>query len=125
MIATEKYSDRRNDDRRCNPRRQSERQNISFEILASDQNGETINVSANGVCFEIATNDMDVFSPGTIIPLQIYAVTTTPDSTERKLKLTGEGLVIRNCIIENPDSENSLGIAVEFVDKLNIKVDSD
>ena len=44
---------------------------------------------------------------------------------ERKIKLTGEGLVIRNCIIENPDSENSLGIAVEFVDKLNIKVDSD
>jgi len=44
---------------------------------------------------------------------------------ERKIKLTGEGLVIRNCIIENPDSENSLDIAVEFVDKLNIKVDSD
>ncbi len=79
----EKYSDRRHnqrrhDDRRCNPRRQSERQNISFEILLSDQNGETINVSASGVYFEVATNDMEAFSPGTIIPLQINAVTTTP-----------------------------------------------
>ncbi len=68
----------RQDDRRCDPRRQSERQNISFEILLSDQNGETINVSVSGVYFEVATNDMEAFSPGTIIPLQINAVTTTP-----------------------------------------------
>jgi len=83
MQTKKKYSDRRHnqrrhDDRRCNPRRQSERQNISFEILLSDQNGETINVSASGVYFEVATNDMEAFSPGTIIPLQINAVTTTP-----------------------------------------------
>ena len=70
-------------------------------------------------------NYMEAFSPGTIIPLQINAITSAPYSKERKIKLTGEGLVIRNCIIENPDSENSLGIAEEFVDKLNIKVDSD
>ncbi len=113
---------RRHDDRRCNPRRQSERQNIPFEILLSDQNGETINVSASGIYFEVATNDMEAFSPGTIIPLQINAVTTAPYSKERKLKLTGRGLVIRNCIIENPDHENSLGLALKFTDKLNIVV---
>jgi hypothetical protein len=116
---------KRQGDRRCDPRRQSERQNISFEMLSSDQNGETINVSASGVYFEVAINDMEAFSPGTIIPLQINAVTTTPESKERKLKLTGRGLVIRNCIIENPDRENSLGIALKFTDKLNIVVDSD
>ncbi len=87
MQTKEKYSDRRHnqrrhDDRRCNPGRQSERQNISFEILLSDQNGETINVSASGVYFEVATNDMEAFSPGTIIPLQINAVTTAPYSKE-------------------------------------------
>ena len=115
----------RQDDRRCDPRKQSERQNVSFEVLSSDQNGEAINVSVSGVYFEVAANDVEAFSPGTIIPLQINAITSAPYSKERKIKLTGEGLVIRNCIIENPDSENSLGIAVEFVDKLNIKVDSD
>ncbi|ODS33299.1 MAG: hypothetical protein SCARUB_01553 [Candidatus Scalindua rubra] len=90
----------RHGDRRCNPRRESERQNLSFEILLSDQNGKTINVSASGVYFEVAINDMEAFSPGSIIPLQINTVTTTPYSKERKLKLTGNGLVIRNCIIE-------------------------
>jgi hypothetical protein len=65
---------------------------------------------------------MEAFSPGTIIPLQINTVTTAPYSKERKLKLTGKGLVIRNCIIENPEHENSLGVALEFTDKLNIIV---
>ncbi len=112
-------------DRRCDPRRQNERQNVSFEVLFDDQSGETINVSASGVYFEVATNDMEAFSPGTIIPLQINTVTTAPDSKERKLKLTGRGSVVRNCIIENPDHENSLGIAVKFTETLNIAVDSD
>ncbi len=149
MTTKEKYSDRRHNqrrhdrkpdpalevplpdqnirqgDRRCDPRRQSERQNVSFEVLSSDQNGEAINVSASGVYFEVATSNMEAFSPGTIIPLQINAITSAPYSKERKIKLTGEGLVIRNCIIENPDHENNLGIALKFIDKLNIKVDSD
>ena len=116
---------RRHGDRRCDQRRRNERLNLSFEILLSDQNYETINVSASGVYFEVATNDMEAFSPGTIIPLQINTVTTAPYSKERKLKLTGRGLVIRNCIIENPDRENSLGVALKFTDKLNIAVDSD
>lgn len=116
--------DKRHDNRRCDLRRQSERQNVSFEVLLSDQDGKTINVSASGVYFEVATDDMEAFSPGTIIPLQINAVTTTPESKERKLELTGRGLVIRNCIVENPDRENNLGVAVEFVGKLNIIVDS-
>ncbi|MFQ5687651.1 MAG: hypothetical protein ACE5GV_13435 [Candidatus Scalindua sp.] len=115
----------REGDRRSDPRRQSERQNVSFEVLFDDQNGEAINVSASGVYFEVATNDIEAFSPGAIIPLQINIVTAAPYSKERKLKLTGRGLVIRNCIIEDPEHENSLGIAVKFVDKLNIKVDSD
>ena len=116
---------RRQGDRRCNPRRRNERINLSFETLSSDTSGETINVSASGIYFKVATNDMEAFSPGTIIPLQINAVTNTPNSKERKLKLTGRGLVTRNCIIENPDHENSLGIALKYTDKLNIAVDSD
>ena len=90
-----------------------------------DQNGETINVSASGVYFEVATKDMEAFSPGTIIPLQINTVTNTPGSLERKIKLSGRGTVIRNWIIENPDHENSLGVALEFMEKLNIVLDND
>lgn len=148
MQTKEKYSDRRHNmrrhdrgpdpaletllpdqntrqgDRRCDPRRQNERQNVSFEILCFDQSGKTINVSASGVYFEVATNDIEAFSPRIRIPLQINTVTTAPDSKERKLMLTGRGLVIRNCIIENPNHENSLGIAVKFTETLNIAVGS-
>lgn len=114
--------DKRFGNRRSNPRRRTERINLSFEILFSDQDGKTINVSATGVCFEVAIKDMEAFSPGTIIPLQINTVTTAPYSKERKLKLSGRGTIIRNWIIENPYHENSLGVALEFMDKLNIVV---
>ncbi len=68
---------------------------------------------------------MEVFSPVTTIPLQINTVTNTPGSLERKIKLSGRGTVIRNWIIENPDHENSLGVALEFTGILNIVLNND
>ncbi len=110
----------RHGDRRCNPRRRNERLNLSFEISLPDQDGKTINVSASGVYFEVAIKDMEAFSPGTIIPLQINTVTNTPECRERRLKLSGRGTVIRNCVIENPVHDNTLGVALEFTDKLKM-----
>ncbi len=109
---------RRHGDRRCNPRRRNERLNLSFEISLSDQDGKTINVSASGVYFEVAIQDMETFSPGITIPLQINTVTDTSEYRERKLKLSGRGTVIRNCIIENPDHDDSLCVALELTEKL-------
>jgi hypothetical protein len=117
--------DKRHGDRRCNPRRRNVRLNVSFEILLSDKNGKTINASASGVYFEVAIKDMEAFSPGASIPLQITTVTNTPEYQERKLKLGARGTVIRNCIIENPDYENSLGVALEFTGEFNIVEESD
>jgi hypothetical protein len=81
MQAKEKYSDKR----------RNERINLSFEISLPCQDAKTINISASGVYCEVATNDMEAFSPGTIIPLQINTVTNTPECRERKLKLSGRG----------------------------------
>ena len=74
MQAKEKYYDRRRNKRR----------NLSFEIAIPDQVGKTINVSASGVYFEVITNDMNVYSPGTTIPLKITAVNATPVLTEKE-----------------------------------------
>ncbi len=123
--AFEPDQDKRHGDRRCDPRRCSARLNMSFEILLPDQNGRTINASASGVYLEVAIKDMEAFSLGTTIPLQIITVTNTPKFRERKLKFSGRGTVIRNCIIENPDYENSLGVALEFTGEFNIVEDSD
>ena len=106
-------------------RRHNERYNLSFEVSLPDQDGKTIDISASGVYFEVSTNDMEAFSPGTTISLQITTVTNATESQERKLKLGGSGTVIRNCIIENPDYDNRLGVALEFTDKLNIVLDND
>ncbi len=116
---------KRHGDRRCDPRRRSARLNLSFEALLSDQNGETINVSVSGAYFKVITNDMETFSPGTIIPLQINTVANTSEDRERKFELSGRGTVVRNCIIENPDHDNCLGVALEFTEKLNTVFDND
>ncbi len=120
MLRNEDFVSENDSDRRHN-----ERYDLSFEVLLPDQDGKTINVSASGVYFEVTTNDMEAFSPGTTISLQINTVTNTTESRERKLKLGGRGTVIRNCIIENPDHDNRLGVALEFTDKLNIVLDND
>ena len=121
MQAKEKYSDRRR-----NPRRRNKRVNLSFDISLPDQDGKTINISASGVYFEVITNDREAFSLGTTIPLQINTVTNTSGSLERKLKLSGRGAVIRNCIIEKSRIMIiTLGVALEFTEKLNIVEDSD
>ncbi len=119
------YQSRRYGDRRCNPRRRNERLNLSFDISLSDQDVKTINVSSSGVYFEVAIQDMETFSPGITIPLQINTVTNTSEYRERKLKLSGRGAVIRNCIIENLDLDSSLGVAMEFTETLDIVLNRD
>ena len=102
---------RRHSARRCNPRRRHERRNLSFEISIPDQVGKTINVSESGVYFEVIENDMNVFSPGTTIPLKITAVDVTAG-------FDGRGTVIRNCIVETPDYDDSLCVALELTENL-------
>ena len=117
MQAKEIYSDRRRNKIRYDRRRRSTRLNLSFKVSLPDQDGKTINISESGVYFEVITNDMKAFSPGTIIPLQINTVSN--------MLRCGRGIVIRNCIIENPDHDSSLCVALEFTDKLNFVLDND
>jgi hypothetical protein len=101
-------------------KRKNERIDLSFLISLPGQNGMTKNISASGVYFEVITNDIEAFAPGTIIPIQITATTTTPGFEERKIKLSGEGCVIRNSIEDVTSHGNKVGVALEFKDKLNI-----
>ena len=110
MQVKEKDSDKRN----------NERIDLSFLISLPGQDGKTKNISASGVYFEVITNDIEAFTPGTIIPIQITAITTTPGFEERKIKLKGEGCIVRNNIEDVTTHGNRLGVALEFKDKLNI-----
>ena len=105
-------------------RRRRQRLNGEFEISFPDQvKGRTKDVSANGASFEVITDDIDAFRPGTVIPLEITTANTTLDSKMKKLRLSGKGLIISREIIEEAtDCGVKLSIAVQFKEKLNFWV---
>lgn len=108
---------------RDSDKRNNERIDLSFTITLPGQDGETKNISASGVYFEVITNDIEAFAPGTIIPIQITATTTTPGFEERNIRLKGEGCIVRNNIKDVTTQGNRLGVALEFKNKLNILPD--
>ena len=93
---------------------------LSLEISLPDQNGKTINVSASGVYFEVITDDMDAFAIGKTLPIKIAAITTTPGFEERRIRLNGNGCIIRSDIKEVTNLGSKLCIALQFKDSLNI-----
>jgi len=105
--------------------RTTERMDLALQMSTQDQEGKTINISASGVYFEIVTSDINAFSPGTTLPIKIDAVTNTPGCDERKVKLSGQGLIVRNEIKDVTSDGNRLGVALEFKDRLEILVDVD
>ncbi len=103
--------------------RVSERLDLALHVMLPGREGKTVNISATGVYFEVITDDMEAFSPGTIIPIQIKASTTTPGIELRDIMLKGMGSVVRNDVKDVTIRGNRLGVALEFKDKLNILVD--
>ena len=104
----------------CPNRRRRQRLDEEFEIsLLHQVKGRTKNVSANGASFEVITDDIDAFSPGTIIPLEITTINMTHDSKVMKLCLSGKGLIIcREVIEETTGCCIKLNLTVQFMEKL-------
>jgi hypothetical protein len=140
MQTTENHSDRRrnerrHDSRRINPmrsgarrsdaRRSAARLNRSFEASVLYYDGKTVNVSARGAYLEVTTKDTGVFPIGASLPLLINVVTKRPKDRERKYRLSGIGTVVRNCIIQNSNQTNSVGVAFKFTEKLHTELDND
>ncbi len=107
-------------------RRRRQRLNGEFEISLPHQvKGRTKNVSANGASFDVITDDLDAFCPGTIIPLEITTINMTHDSKVKKLCISGKGLIICREVIEKTTGcDIKLNIAVQFMGKLNFWVPS-
>ncbi len=102
--------------------RTTERMDLALQISIPGQEGKTINISASGVYFEVVTSDLNAFSPGTTMPIEINAVANTPGCDERKVKLQGQGFIVRNDIKDVTGNGNRLGVALEFKDKFDISV---
>ncbi len=98
--------------------RTTARMDLALQISLPDLEGKTINISASGVYFEVVTSDMNAFSPGTTIPIEINAVTNTPGCDERNVKLKGQGLVVRSDVKDATGCSSRLGVALEFKNRL-------
>jgi len=103
--------------------RVSERMDLALQISMPGQEGKTINISASGVYFEVVTTDINVFAPGTTIPIEINATTNTPGCEPRDVKLQGKGFVVRNHVKDVTSSGNRVGVALEFKEKFDISLD--
>ena len=101
-------------------RRTDRRIELPLEISLYDNSGKAINISATGVYFEVITDDIEAFSPGAAIPIQITASASTPGTGERNIKLNGNGTVIRSKIKNVTSHGNEIGVAVQFNEHLNI-----
>ncbi len=111
------------DDKKDDERRIDDRLDLSLEITLPISNGKTINVSASGVFFEITTDDIDSFSPGKTIPIEITTTTKTSDLSERKIKLKGNGTVIRSKELGVTDQGTKLAVALKFKKSLDVATD--
>ncbi len=110
MQTTKKDSDRKVD----------EKLELPLQMSLYDQSGKAVNISAAGVYFEVITEDIEAFSPGETIPIRITADTSTPGDGEGKIKLNGNGIVIRSKIKNVTSHGNEIGVAVHFNEQLNI-----
>ncbi len=106
----------------CN-KRVNERLDLALQILLLDHEGETKNISASGVYFEVITKNRKAFFPGTIIEVKINVLITTPGLEGRGIEIMGSGFVVRNEIKAVTVCGNRIGVALKFDKKISILVD--
>jgi hypothetical protein len=122
FIVTEKRIDSMTTSERVPDRRVDIRQDLSLQITLPGHKGETINISAAGVYFEVMTNDIEAFSPGTTIPVQIEASAITPGFKAREINLKGNGEIVRNDIKDVIPHGHRLGVAMKFKERLDLQM---
>ena len=89
------------------------------------------NISPGGIYFEVITDDIEKYSPGELITIEITANTSTHEISNQIIKLTGIGVITRiDKLFSNPAfllSQESrrgekLGVALKFSNKLELSV---
>ncbi len=101
-------------------RRIEDRIELPLQISLYDQSGKAINISATGVYFEVITDDIEAFAPGATVPIRITVDTLTLGKGSGKVKLSGNGTVIRSDVKNVTSHGIEIGVAMQFIDRLDI-----
>ncbi len=112
-------------------KRFDKRLEISLPIRLLDDKVISKNISPGGIYFEVITDDIEKYSPGEIITIEITASTSTHEISSQIIKLTGIGVITRiDKLFSNPafllscESRRGekLGVALKFSNKLELSV---
>ena len=103
-------------------RRADRRLDLALQITLLGHKGETINISATGVYFEVTTNDTDEFFTGRTIPVLINASPIIPGFRTKDIQLKGNGAIVRNDIKGVTSQGDRLGVAMKFKERLDLNM---
>ncbi len=104
-----------------NERRGCERLERSLAIMLHDRKVTSKNISSQGVYFEVIANDIKNYAPGKAFMIEVDAIaSSSPQLPDRKIKLTGTGVVVRADALDTANSDKRLGVALKFREKLEV-----
>ncbi len=125
-------------------KRFDKRLEISLPIRLLDDKVISKNISPGGIYFEVITDDIEKYSPGKIITIEITASTSTHEISNQIIKLTGIGVITRidklfsdpafllsqraagaatfAATVQESRRGEKLGVALKFSNKLELSV---
>ncbi len=101
-------------------RRNEIRLELSLSMMLLDHKVKTKNVSSNGVYFEEMANNIEKYSLGRTIKIEVAANTSTATLSGMVIKLTGIGEIVRTEEINPNRHGTKLGVALKFIEKLKV-----
>jgi hypothetical protein len=119
-------------------KRFEKRLDISLPITLLDHKVKSKNVSPGGIYFEVITDDVDKYSPGKTIKIEITTNTYTHKISGQIIKVTGIGVITRidklffhpafllsqrAATVQESRRGEKLGVALKFNKKLELSVE--
>ena len=101
-------------------RRGCERLERSLPIMLHDRKVTSKNISSQGVYFEVIANDIINYAPGKAFMFEVDAIASNSQLPDRKIRLTGTGVVVRADVLDTANPDKRLGVALKFHEKLEV-----
>jgi hypothetical protein len=103
-------------------RRVEERLELSLPMTLLGQKVKSENISPGGVYFEVITKDIENYSLGKVIMVEVEFTDSKFVPPERTDKLIGFGKVARVERIDITNHDNKFGVALKFSEELKVCV---
>ena len=105
-----------------NERRLFARLKRSLPITLLDSKVKSKNIGPESVYFEVTTKDIENYSPGKVIMVEVEFTDSKFASPERTDKFIGFGEVVRIEGIDITNHDKKLGVALKFSEELKVCV---